>query len=319
MGRRRKGRPVDGIVLLDKPLGISSNDALQKVKRAYFAEKAGHTGALDPLATGMLPVCLGEATKFSQFLLDADKVYEVTATLGVRTTTSDADGEVVEEKPVNVTREQLDQAVDAYRGTTKQIPSMYSALKHQGKPLYFYARQGIEVEREARDITVFSLTVDRFEGNEVDMTVHCSKGTYIRSLVDDIGQDLGCGAFVSRLHRTQVADYPNDKMVTLEQLNELVEQAKAQDIQPKELLDPLLLPMDTAVKSLPQVRLDAASAGYFGNGNPVQCGDALKIDTDTQVRVYSIDNGLFLGVGLVDNDSRVAPKRLVVRKTAQND
>lgn len=317
MGRRRKGRAIDGILLLDKPLGISSNDALQKVKRAYFAAKAGHTGALDPLATGMLPICLGEATKFSQFLLNADKTYEVTAKLGIRTTTSDADGEVVERKPVNVSESQLHEVCDKFKGHSKQIPSMFSALKHQGKPLYFYARQGIEIDREARDIIIFSLVIERFDDDEVDMTVHCSKGTYIRSLVDDIGQQLGCGAFVSRLHRIQVADYPRDKMVTLETLEHLLNQARKDQVEPKTLLDPLLLPMDSAVAPLEPVTLDEISAGYFGNGNPVQCSGARALATDTQVRVYNQEQ-LFLGVGQIDDDGRVAPKRLVVH-TVQED
>ena len=312
MARRRKGRAVDGILLLDKPLDISSNDALQKVKRAYFAQKAGHTGALDPLATGMLPVCLGEATKFSQFLLDADKVYEVTAKLGIRTTTSDADGEVVERKPVSVNSEQLQQACDSFKGQTKQIPSMFSALKHQGKPLYYYARQGIEIEREARDITIFRLDIDRFEDDEVDMTVHCSKGTYIRSLVDDLGQLLGCGAYVTRLHRVQVADYPRDKMVTLETLNALLDKAREDQVEPKTILDPLLLPMDTAVEPLTPVELDEVSTGYFKNGNPVHCAKSITITEGTQVRVYDADKD-FLGVGQIDDDGKVAPKRLVVK------
>ncbi|MCV2883809.1 tRNA pseudouridine(55) synthase TruB [Aestuariibacter sp. AA17] len=312
MARRRKGRPVDGIVLIDKPLGITSNDVVQKVKRAYFAEKAGHTGALDPLASGMLPVCLGEATKFSQFLLDADKVYEVTAKLGIRTTTSDADGEVVETKPVNVDADTLASVVNQYLGTSKQIPSMFSALKHQGKPLYYYARQGIEIEREARDITIFSLQIDRFEGDEVDLTVHCSKGTYIRSLVDDIGQDLGCGAYVTRLHRTKVADYPVDKMVTIDHVNALVEKANDEGIPPKSYLDPILLPMDSAVLSLPRIALDEQSEPYFKNGNPVNNKAAYEFDTHTQVRVYDASEQVFLGVAVIDEDSRVAPKRLVV-------
>ena len=311
MARRRKGRAVDGILLLDKPLGISSNDALQKVKRAFFAAKAGHTGALDPLATGMLPVCLGEATKFSQFLLDADKIYEVTAKLGIRTTTSDADGEVVERKPVDVSEAQLQQACDQFKGQTKQIPSMFSALKHQGKPLYFYARQGIEIEREARDITIFRLDIDRFDGDEVDMTVHCSKGTYIRSLVDDIGQLLDCGAFVSKLHRVQVADYPREKMVTLETLQHLLDKARQDQVEPKTLLDPLLLPMDTAVATLAEVKLDDISGGYFRNGNPVISAGSLGLDRGLQVRVYLGDE--FLGVGQIDDDGKVAPKRLVVK------
>lgn len=187
MARRRRGRPVDGVLLLDKPTGASSNDVLQKVKRIYFAEKAGHTGALDPLATGMLPICLGEATKFSQFLLDSDKRYRVIAKLGERTNTSDSDGEVVETREVKVDRGLLERCIAKFRGTTEQIPSMYSALKYQGKPLYEYARQGISVPRESRPITVFEINLLRFEGQEVEMEVHCSKGTYIRTIVDDLG------------------------------------------------------------------------------------------------------------------------------------
>lgn len=311
MARRRKGRAIDGIVLLDKALGVSSNHALQQVKRIYFAAKAGHTGALDPLATGMLPVCLGEATKFSQFLLDADKTYEVTARLGIRTTTSDADGEVVETKDVDVSEAQLMQAVEQFKGPTKQIPSMFSALKHQGKPLYFYARQGIEIEREARDITIYQLDVTRFEGDEVDMTVRCSKGTYIRSLVDDLGQVLGCGAYVTRLHRTQVADYPLDKQVTVEQLEALLAQAKEQDIAPSELLDPILLPMDTAVESLSSVELTDELTSHFMHGQAVRVSG---LPDRGLLRVYQAVNGDFLGVAEVDDSGMLAPKRLVVRQ-----
>ncbi|GAA0852974.1 tRNA pseudouridine(55) synthase TruB [Aliiglaciecola litoralis] len=316
MARKRKGRLIDGIILLDKPLGLSSNDALQKVKRLYNAAKAGHTGALDPLATGMLPICLGEATKFSQFLLDADKTYSVTAKLGVRTTTSDADGEVVETKPVDCDEAQIRATCLSFIGQSKQVPSMFSALKYQGKPLYTYARQGIEVPREARDITLFSLTIERIEGDEVDMIVHCSKGTYIRSLVDDIGQILGCGAYVSRLHRSQVTDYPADKVVTLDALRDMrakidANEADLLDDASFTELDALLLPMDSAIKSLPELTLDTISAGYFGNGNPVFSQQAAALEAQTHVRVYA-DN-LLLGVGVIDDDGKVAPKRVVVR------
>ena len=313
MARRRKGRAIDGILLLNKPLGISSNQALQRVKRAFFAAKAGHTGALDPLATGMLPICLGEATKFSQFLLETDKTYLVTATLGVRTTTSDADGEIVETKPVNVSEAQLHASCEQFRGPIKQIPSMFSALKHQGKPLYFYARQGIEIDRPARDITIFSLSVKRFEGNEVDMQVHCSKGTYIRSLVDDLGQLLDCGAYVSKLHRTQVTDYPSDKMVTLQQLDELLKNAQDQNLALSEVLDPLLIPMDTAVKNLPEAELNTIEAQYFSHGNPAKATVALSQKEGTQIRAYSESEGFFMGVGEVTEDGRIWPKRVVVR------
>ncbi|NOI14604.1 tRNA pseudouridine(55) synthase TruB [Vibrio hepatarius] len=309
MARRRKGRPIDGVILLDKPTGISSNDALQKVKRIYFAEKAGHTGALDPLATGMLPICLGEATKFSQFLLDSDKRYRVIAKLGERTNTSDSDGEVVETRPVDVDLTKLEACIDKFRGESDQIPSMFSALKYQGKPLYEYARQGIEVPRESRKITVYEIILHRFEGDEVEMEVHCSKGTYIRTIVDDLGEMLGCGAHVTMLRRTAVAKYPYEKMVTLEQLNELLEQAHREEKAPRELLDPLLMPMDTAVEDLPEVNLIPDLANMVQHGQPVQVFGA---PTEGPVRLTMGEEKLFIGVGEMNDDGKIAPKRLVV-------
>ncbi|UTZ27180.1 tRNA pseudouridine(55) synthase TruB [Vibrio campbellii] len=309
MARRRKGRPINGVILLDKPTGISSNDALQKVKRIYFAEKAGHTGALDPLATGMLPICLGEATKFSQFLLDSDKRYRVIAKLGERTDTSDSDGEVVETRPIDVNLEKLEACIDTFRGESDQVPSMFSALKYQGKPLYEYARKGIEVPRESRKITVYEIVLHRFEGDEVEMEVHCSKGTYIRTIVDDLGEMLGCGAHVTMLRRTGVAKYPYEKMVTLEQLNELLEQAHRDEVAPKELLDPLLLPMDTAVEDLPEVNLNAELTNLVQHGMPVQ---VLGAPEGTPIRMTSGEDNLFIGVAEVNDDGKVAPKRLVV-------
>ncbi|MDA0380688.1 tRNA pseudouridine(55) synthase TruB [Vibrio owensii] len=309
MARRRKGRPINGVILLDKPTGISSNDALQKVKRIFFAEKAGHTGALDPLATGMLPICLGEATKFSQFLLDSDKRYRVIAKLGERTDTSDSDGEVVETRPVDVNLEKLEACIDTFRGESDQVPSMFSALKYQGKPLYEYARKGIEVPRESRKITVYEIVLHRFEGDDVEMEVHCSKGTYIRTIVDDLGEMLGCGAHVTMLRRTGVAKYPYEKMVTLEQLNELLEQAHRDEVAPKELLDPLLLPMDTAVEDLPEVNLNAELTNLVQHGMPVQVFGAPE---GTPIRMTSGEDKLFIGVAEVNDDGKVAPKRLVV-------
>lgn len=314
MAKRRKGRAINGVLLLDKPHGLSSNHALQTVKRIYFAQKAGHTGALDPLATGMLPICLGEGTKFSQFLLDTDKTYQVTAKLGIRTTTSDAGGEVVSEKEVNVSDEQLSEALDSFRGTTKQTPSMYSALKYQGKPLYKYAREGIEVPRESRDITVFSLELLRFEHEEVELNIHVSKGTYIRTIVDDLGELLGCGAHVSDLRRLAVGDYPVDKMVTLSQLEALLEQAHEQEITPSELLDPLLLPMQSAVEGMPAVYVDDISANFLRHGNPVQ---AYKAPAEGCMQVYIGEDehdeaAEFIGVGFINDDGQVAPKRIVV-------
>ncbi|EJG1579519.1 tRNA pseudouridine(55) synthase TruB [Vibrio parahaemolyticus] len=309
MARRRKGRPINGVILLDKPTGISSNDALQKVKRIYFAEKAGHTGALDPLATGMLPICLGEATKFSQFLLDSDKRYRVIAKLGERTNTSDSDGEVVETRPVDVTLEKLEACIEKFRGESDQVPSMFSALKYQGKPLYEYARKGIEVPRESRKITVYEIILHRFEGDEVEMEVHCSKGTYIRTIVDDLGEMLGCGAHVTLLRRTAVAKYPYEKMVTLEHLNELLEQAHREEIAPRELLDPLLMPMDTAVEDLPEVNLIPELADMVQHGQPVQ---VLGAPEQGVLRLTMGEERLFIGVGEMNDDGKIAPKRLVV-------
>ncbi|EIV8498322.1 tRNA pseudouridine(55) synthase TruB [Vibrio parahaemolyticus] len=309
MARRRKGRPINGVILLDKPTGISSNDALQKVKRIYFAEKAGHTGALDPLATGMLPICLGEATKFSQFLLDSDKRYRVIAKLGERTNTSDSDGEVVETRPVDVTLEKLEASIEKFRGESDQVPSMFSALKYQGKPLYEYARKGIEVPRESRKITVYEIILHRFEGDEVEMEVHCSKGTYIRTIVDDLGEMLGCGAHVTMLRRTAVAKYPYEKMVTLEQLIELLEQAHREEIAPRELLDPLLMPMDTAVEDLPEVNLIPELADMVQHGQPVQ---VLGAPEQGPLRLTMGEERLFIGVGEMNDDGKIAPKRLVV-------
>ncbi|MFV0449877.1 MAG: tRNA pseudouridine(55) synthase TruB [Vibrio sp.] len=309
MARRRKGRPINGVVLIDKPTGISSNDTLQKVKRLFFAEKAGHTGALDPLATGMLPICLGEATKFSQFLLDSDKRYRVIAKLGERTDTSDSDGEVVETREVNVDHDTLISCIEKFRGETDQIPSMFSALKYQGRPLYEYARQSIEVPRESRKITVYDIVLHRFERDEVEMEVHCSKGTYIRTIVDDLGEMLGCGAHVTMLRRTGVAKYPYQNMVTIDQLNELVEQAHREERSPYDVLDALLLPMDTAVQDLPEVNLIPELVDMVQHGQPVQVFGA---PLDGIVRMTGGEESLFLGVAEIDNDGKVAPKRLVV-------
>lgn len=312
MARRRKGRPVDGVILLDKPTGLSSNDALQKVKRIYFAQKAGHTGALDPLATGMLPICFGEATKFSQFLLDSDKRYRVIAKLGERTDTSDSDGEVVETREVKVDRGQLERCIAKFRGTTDQIPSMYSALKYQGRKLYEYAREGIEVPRESRKITVFSVELLRFDNNEVEMELHVSKGTYIRTIVDDLGEMLGCGAHVTYLRRTGVSNYPMERVVTLEQLQALLDQANEQEISPSELLDPLLLPTDSAVQDLPEVNILPALAVYILNGNPVQAGRVPE--TGTLARITVGEQREFIGVGIIDEEGMLAPKRVMANK-----
>ncbi|EBX6937215.1 TPA: tRNA pseudouridine(55) synthase TruB [Morganella morganii] len=313
MARRRRGRNINGIVLLDKPQDISSNDALQKVRRLFNAAKAGHTGALDPLATGMLPVCLGEATKFSQFLLDSDKRYRVIARLGQRTDTSDSQGEVISERPLSFTAEQLAAALESFRGDTLQVPSMYSALKHQGRPLYEYARKGITIEREARPITVYELLFIRHEGEELELEIHCSKGTYIRTIIDDLGEKLGCGAHVTMLRRLQVATYPAERMVTLEQLQEMRRVADEAETPLETALDPLLLPMDTAVSHFPQVNLTDVTAGYFKLGQPVRAPHDLAPETLT--RVTQGDDAQFIGLAVISEDGLVAPRRLVVEYT----
>ncbi|WP_031519017.1 tRNA pseudouridine(55) synthase TruB [Siccibacter colletis] len=310
---RRRGRDIHGVLLLDKPQGLSSNDALQKVKRLYNANRAGHTGALDPLATGMLPICLGEATKFSQYLLDSDKRYRVIAKLGQRTDTSDADGQIVEERPVSFSAAQLDEALESFRGDTQQVPTMFSALKYQGKPLYEYARQGIVVPREARPITVYELLFIRHEGDELELEVHCSKGTYIRTIIDDLGEKLGCGAHVIFLRRLAVSKYPIERMVTLEQLNALVEEAQARDIAPGELLDPLLMPMDSPAADFPLVNVLPEVAVYFKNGQPVRVAGA---PLNGLVRVTEGDDAKFIGMAEIDDQGRVAPRRLVVEYPA---
>jgi len=306
---RRRGRDIHGVLLLDKPGGLSSNDALQKVKRLFNANRAGHTGALDPLATGMLPICLGETTKFSQYLLDSDKRYRVVARLGQRTDTSDADGQIISERPVTFTQQQLDDALDGFRGETQQVPSMYSALKYQGRKLYEYAREGIEVPREARSINVYELKFIRLEGSELELEIHCSKGTYIRTITDDLGEILGCGAHVTYLRRLQVATYPIASMVTLEQLQALSEEALANGRLAAELLDPLLMPMDSPAAAYPEVNLLTSVAAYFKQGMPVQ---ATNVPDSGMIRVTEGEERKFIGMAEVADDGRVAPRRLVV-------
>ena len=298
---RKRGRDIDGVFLLDKPQGMSSNDIMQKVKRLFQANKAGHTGALDPLATGMLPICLGEATKFSQFLLDADKRYVVTAKLGERTDTSDAEGQVVETRPVNVETSQILTALEQFRGDILQVPTMFSALKHNGKPLYEYARAGITVEREARPITIFEINFIEYQAPSLTLEVHCSKGTYIRTLEDDLGEVLGCGAHVTVLRRTAVADYPTEKMMTWDALQALAEQGD---------LDQHLLPIDTAVSKLPALKLNAEQSKGIGFGQRVKFANEAKLRG--QVRLFS-DKNIFLGVALIDDNNVIRPQRLITQ------
>ncbi|HHW76694.1 MAG TPA: tRNA pseudouridine(55) synthase TruB [Xanthomonadaceae bacterium] len=300
-GRQR--RPVSGIVLLDKPVGWTSNAALQTVKRLYQAQKAGHTGSLDPLASGLLPLCLGEATKLSGVLLNADKTYRFTCRLGVTTATGDAEGEIIATRPVGpLSREQVEAALRRFTGVIQQIPPMYSAVKRDGQPLYKLARRGIEVERAPREVTVRELRLLRLEGGELECELRCSKGTYVRVLAADLGETLGCGAHVAALRRTAVEPYDAARMVTLETLRERAERGLA-------ALDECLLPLDSAVADWPAVRLRGDAAFYLRQGQPVLVPRA---PTQGWVRLYQ-DEQRFLGVGEILDDGRVAPRRLLGR------
>lgn len=295
-------RQVHGILLLDKPAGMTSNGALQKVKRLFQAKKAGHTGSLDPIATGMLPLCFGEATKFSQFLLESDKTYLVTARLGIETATGDIEGEVTSSQPViNVSAERIQQVMAQFLGEIEQIPPMYSAIKHQGRPLYELARQGIEIDRKPRRIKIFSIALEEFAGEEFTFRVHCSKGTYIRTLVQDIGRLLDCGAHVTALRRTTVMPYGDSIMYTLPALEAVAESMGTSG------LDACLMPVETAVQVFPAVKLSTSAAFYLRMGQPVRAPFQIE---SPMVRLLSED-ARFLGIGEVMADGRVKPHRLL--------
>lgn len=306
MGRRRRGRPVNGILVLDKPLGESSNRSLQRAKRLYDAAKAGHTGSLDPLATGVLPLCFGEATKFSQYLLDADKGYESTFTLGRTTATADAEGETLTVSDASgVTEAAVEEAMSDLRGAIEQLPPMYSALKQNGQPLYKLARQGIEVERKPRPVEIKDFELRAFRGGEqaeVDVVIACSKGTYVRTLAEDLGKALGCGAHVSALRRTRSGPFTLADSVTMETLSALKENEQLAQ------MDQLLLPADAPLGSLPLVTLSESGGFYLRQGQPVLVPNA---PCSGMVRV-ALQDGEFLGVGEILDDGRVAPRRLVV-------
>lgn len=306
MGRRsKKGRNVSGFLLLDKPAGITSNAALQAVKKLFNANKAGHTGSLDPLATGVLPLCFGEATKFSQYLLDADKRYLARIKLGVTTDSGDADGKILETKDVPVIDEaELENVLANYRGEIAQIPSMFSALKVDGQPLYKLARQGIEIERKERIVQIYQLdVVDRCE-DEITVDVRCSKGTYVRSLAEDIGRDLGCGAHVNGLRRIGAGPFTIGETVTMDELEALAG---------FDQLDEKLLPISSSVKSWPSVALTDITASYVRQGQAVQVANA---PTQGWVSLFEemtdIDDE-FIGVGEIQEDGKIAPRRLVVQ------
>ena len=303
--KRAKGRDVNGILLLDKPTGMSSNAALQTVKRLFNANKAGHTGNLDPLATGLLPICFGEATKISSYLLDSDKRYIGTCKLGVRTRTADSEGEVLETRPVgNLTEQQVKQVLQGFIGEIEQIPPMHSAVKINGTPLYKLAREGKEIERKSRRVSIYQLEMLRLEGDELDIDVHCSKGTYVRTLAEEIGEALACGAHLSALRRTASGPFELEQAVTMPELAHLAEDGF-------ESLDRLLLPPEEALSDWPMVCLSQNSAYYLQQGQAVQVP---KAPSSGWVRLRR-DDGQFLGIGQILEDGRVAPKRLI--KAAQ--
>lgn len=310
MARRKpRGRPVNGILVLNKPIGMTSNQALQRAKYLFYAAKAGHTGSLDPLATGVLPICFGEATKFSQFLLDSDKGYRSTFRFGMTTASGDADGEVTGEQDASgLTELQVEAALEQFRGDILQVPSMYSALKKDGQPLYKLAREGIEVEREARPVTIYEYRLLAFRPGpaaEADVEIRCSKGTYVRTLAEDLGQALGVGAHVVKLHRHLVAGFSEDDATDLAELEKLREGCRGED------LDYLLKPIDTAVSHLMEVNLDDSVAWYLRRGQPVVATEAYRqAEEGDIVRIF--ENGTrFIGVGEVLEDGMLAPRRLV--------
>lgn len=298
----RNRRQINGVLLLDKPVGWTSNAALQTVKRLYQAAKAGHTGSLDPLASGLLPICLGEATKLSGYLLDADKAYRFSCQLGVTTTTGDAEGEIVATQPVRaLSYAEVEAMLQRFTGIIQQVPPMYSALKRDGQPLYKLARRGIEVERQPRQVTIHELRLLRLDGTELECELRCSKGTYVRTLATDLGAALGCGAHITALRRTAVEPYEPTRMVSLETLRAQAEQGWA-------ALDALLLPPDSAVAPWPAVRVQNDAAFYLRQGQPVL---APRAPTQGWVRLY-LGEQQFLGLGEILDDGRVAPRRLLI-------
>ncbi len=293
----RQKRALNGVILLDKPAGITSQTAVLKLKRLLAAEKAGHTGTLDPLAQGLLPVCFGEATKFSHLLLDADKSYQATVKLGVVTSTGDMEGTVIARAPVGVERSSVETVLSSFVGEGLQTPPMYSAVKHAGKPLYKYARAGLDIARQARPIHIRRIQLDAFHGDELTVTLTCSKGTYVRVLAEDIGRALGCGACLSGLRRTAMGTFNVNAAVRLETLQEMTLCGR----------EACLLPVDSLVSALPRIDLDAAEARRLRTGLAVHevCAAASGL-----VRVYGPARE-YLGIAMVENGGTMIPRRLM--------
>lgn len=298
---KRQKRDISGVVLLDKPLGLSSNQAMQRVKHLYQAEKAGHTGSLDPLATGLLPICLGEATKFANFLLDADKSYLATVKLGITTTSADAEGEIIAQNPVNVTLQQVESVLHQFIGDIEQTPPIYSALKVDGKPLYAYARAGQEVEIKSRYVSIHQIHLEHFEADELVFTVTCSKGTYIRTLAQDIGAKLGCGAHLKGLRRLTSGTFDLQDALPLEVLSELS----------LEELDAKLLPIDIKIQHLPKLTLNAEQTDIIQHGQAIKPNQ--EIIFNEFIRLYDM-SGEFIGLAQKQADGKLHPKRLLRQK-----
>ena len=298
--RRPPGRAVDGVLLLDKALGITSNGALQSARRLYHALKAGHTGTLDPLATGLLPLCFGEATKFAGELLEADKSYDAIIRLGVTTDTADVEGRVLETRPVAVAREQVEAVLQRFQGEIMQVPPMHSALKRDGKPLYEYARAGIELERQPRRVTIHAIRLLAFETDTISLSVDCSKGTYIRTLAEDVGSVLGCGAHLAGLRRTRIGGLSLDHAVTLAELADLSLPER----------DARLAPVDSLLLDLPAAKLEEIDAARIIHGQPVPW----NAPAGARLRAYA--GGRFLGLCLATPDGYLAPRRLVAERGA---
>lgn len=298
-------RNVNGILLLDKPVGVTSNEILQSVKRLFCANKAGHTGSLDPIATGMLPICFGEATKFSQFLLEANKHYVVTGKLGETTTSEDSEGALIEKREVkNIDVQTIEKILLKFQGKILQIPPMYSAIKQKGQPLYKLARQGIIVEREPREVTVYTIKLLEQNGDLIKLEMLCSKGTYVRTIVADIGALLGCGAHVIELRRLAVGPYKAEQMTTLDKLQEITkDNAKDNDCK---LLDQFLLPIESMLVGMPEIALTSDMVFYMHQGQPLVIAKA----PNSGWVIMKSKSGQFLGVGEVMSDGKIAPRRM---------
>lgn len=310
MGRRPKwGRPVNGVLLLNKAPGVTANGALQQAKRLFFANRAGHTGALDPLATGVLPVCFGEATKFSHYLLNADKRYRSTFCLGTTTDSGDVDGEVIARKDAStITAAMVEDAIQRFRGVIRQVPPMYSALKHKGQPLYKLARLGQEVPREAREVKIFHYQLLKFTPGvqpRAEVEVHCSKGTYVRSLAEALGETLGAGACVEQLHRVDVGPYSETAAITLDKL------ADERGDQGPEILDHHLLAVDSPACALAKLTLSENTGYYLRQGQSVMDLRVYRVGAEGDMVRLFLENGDFLGIGEITDDGCVAPRRLV--------